>query len=238
MCFESMARMKELQERLVTRMHNFRKRAEKSMGQAILVVEVNGALAGWGYANERWGDPPPTIRTPRDIRQDRGDGPRRDRCSACRCSVGSGTKARDQHRHRSTGAFSYRLGAVAGVRPPSPTPGQAGEDGRPARPVGQGGADAGRQTASRPVRGVSARGGAGVSPAGAPPFVFGSPLPFLEVMNHGSSTDVGALRAIVGAGGRSDADLIGYSSIMSPASPQGSVNWRAALAAAGSSGAT
>ena len=58
MAFESLAKVKEFQERLVTRMANMKKRAEKGIGQAIAVAEVNGALAGWGYANERWGEAP------------------------------------------------------------------------------------------------------------------------------------------------------------------------------------
>ena len=58
MAFESLAKVKELQERLVTRMTNMRKRAEHGIAQAMAIVEVNGGLAAWGYANERWGDPP------------------------------------------------------------------------------------------------------------------------------------------------------------------------------------
>jgi hypothetical protein len=137
MAFESMARVKELQERLVTRMHNFRKRAEKSMGQAILVVEVNGALAGWGYANERWGDPPADdpnglrehsiMNVPTDLAVGIG---------MLGVSMFGGLGKYEEHGINigtgSTGAFSYRLGAVAGRKAAV-----ADAQGKPAKTAGQ-----------------------------------------------------------------------------------------------------
>ena len=58
MAFESMARVKELQERLTNRIHNIKKHAEEGARVAFAAVEINGAAAAWGYMNERWGKAP------------------------------------------------------------------------------------------------------------------------------------------------------------------------------------
>lgn len=55
MAYDSMARVKELTERLQSRIGNIKKHAEESARVAFAAVEINGAAAGWGYANERWG---------------------------------------------------------------------------------------------------------------------------------------------------------------------------------------
>jgi hypothetical protein len=56
MAFESLARVKEGYERLQSRMHNAAKRNEKAIEQGFAVLETNGGLFAWGYANEKWGD--------------------------------------------------------------------------------------------------------------------------------------------------------------------------------------
>jgi hypothetical protein len=58
MAFESMARVKEMTERLQSRIHNIKKHAEEGARVAFAAVEINGAAAAWGYANERWGKAP------------------------------------------------------------------------------------------------------------------------------------------------------------------------------------
>lgn len=58
MAFESMARVKELTERLQSRIHNIKKHAEEGARVAFAAVEINGSAAAWGYANERWGKAP------------------------------------------------------------------------------------------------------------------------------------------------------------------------------------
>jgi hypothetical protein len=121
MAFESLAKVKELQERLVTRMANMRKRAEKGIGQAMAVAEVNGGLAAWGYANERWGDPPKD--DPSGYREVKVMGIPAD-LTAGLALIGmamfGGLGKYDEHGlnlgNASTGAFSYRLGAEAGRR--------------------------------------------------------------------------------------------------------------------------
>lgn len=55
MAFESMARVKELTERLQSRISNIKKHAEEGARVAFAAVEINGAAAAWGYVNERWG---------------------------------------------------------------------------------------------------------------------------------------------------------------------------------------
>jgi hypothetical protein len=58
MAFESMARVKELTERLQSRISNIKKHAEEGARVAFAAVEINGAAAAWGYMNERWGKAP------------------------------------------------------------------------------------------------------------------------------------------------------------------------------------
>ena len=58
MAFEGLAKVKALQERLTSRMHGMRMKAEKAIEQTTTVVEVNGTLFGWGYANEKFGEAP------------------------------------------------------------------------------------------------------------------------------------------------------------------------------------
>jgi hypothetical protein len=145
--FESLAKVKELQERLVTRMGNMRKRAEKGIGQAIAVAEVNGGLAGWGYANERWGEAPKD--DPTGLREVKIMGIPADLTAGLALvgmSMFGGLGKYDEHGlnlgNASTGAFSYRLGAEAGRRaaakaaqtttqgaPPQMTTGQRGVHG-------------------------------------------------------------------------------------------------------------
>ena len=119
MAFESMSRVKELQERLLSRMHNMKKKAEKSIGAAIATVEINGGLAGWGYVNERFGDAPAddpgglkehaVMKVPTDLAVGLG---------LIGVSLFGGLGKYEEHGlnlgNASTGAFSYRLGAQAG----------------------------------------------------------------------------------------------------------------------------
>jgi len=56
MAFESLARVKEGYERLQGRMRGIAARTEKAVEQGFAVVEVNGGLFAWGYANEKWSD--------------------------------------------------------------------------------------------------------------------------------------------------------------------------------------
>jgi hypothetical protein len=53
--FGSAAKVKEVYERLQSRMHSFRKNSEKQIERGFTILENNGALFAWGYANERWG---------------------------------------------------------------------------------------------------------------------------------------------------------------------------------------
>ena len=121
MAFESLAKVKEFQERLVTRMTNMKKRAEKGIGQAIAVAEVNGALAGWGYANERWGEAPKD--DPTGLRELKVMGIPADLTAGIGMlglAFFGGLGRYDEHGlnvgNASTGAFSYRMGAEAGRR--------------------------------------------------------------------------------------------------------------------------
>lgn len=121
MAFESLAKVKEFQERLTSRMSNMRKRAEKSIEQAMAVVEINGGLAGWGYANERWGDAPTD--DPSGYREVKIMGVPADLTAGLGLLAFSffGALGKyDEHGlnlgNASTGAFSYRLGGEAGRR--------------------------------------------------------------------------------------------------------------------------
>jgi hypothetical protein len=55
MAFESIARVKEMTERLQSRIGTIKKHAEESARVAFAAVEINGAAAAWGYFNERFG---------------------------------------------------------------------------------------------------------------------------------------------------------------------------------------
>jgi hypothetical protein len=56
MAFESLSRVKEGYERLQARMKNAATRNEKAIEQGFAVLEVNGGLFAWGWANEKYGD--------------------------------------------------------------------------------------------------------------------------------------------------------------------------------------
>ncbi len=56
MAYEAMSRIKEGYERLHSRMANIKAKTEKAVEQGFAIVEVNGGLFGWGYANEYYGD--------------------------------------------------------------------------------------------------------------------------------------------------------------------------------------
>jgi hypothetical protein len=121
MAYEALARVKQLQERLTSRMANFKKTNEKRIGQAFAIVEVNGGLAAWGYANERWGTAPPddpiglrevkVMNVPADLVVGLG---------LLGVSLFGGFGKYDEHGlnlgNASTGSFSYKLGAEAGRR--------------------------------------------------------------------------------------------------------------------------
>lgn len=58
MAFESVAHVKEYAERLKSRMHNMAQAAERGIGFAMEIAEVNAATMGWGYVSGRWGAVP------------------------------------------------------------------------------------------------------------------------------------------------------------------------------------
>jgi hypothetical protein len=51
-----MERIKEGYERLQARAKSLRVKTEEMVEDGFAIVEVNGGLFGWGYANETWGD--------------------------------------------------------------------------------------------------------------------------------------------------------------------------------------
>jgi hypothetical protein len=121
MAFEGLSKVKALQERLTSRMHSMRMKAEKAIEQTTTVVEVNGTLFGWGYANEKWGEAPKDdangfkeyklLGVPADL----GAG-----LALLGVSFFGGLGKYDSHGINvgaaSTGGFSYRLGAEMGRR--------------------------------------------------------------------------------------------------------------------------
>jgi hypothetical protein len=56
MAFDGVAHVKEAYERLQGRMRSIRKEGERVMQRGFAMVEINGAAAAMGYANERWGE--------------------------------------------------------------------------------------------------------------------------------------------------------------------------------------
>jgi hypothetical protein len=118
MDFGSVAKVKEHFERLQARMHNFRVKNEQTIERAFAVVETNGALFAWGYANERWGKTAdPTIGlneiTVIGVPADLGVG-----IGLLGLSFFGGLGKYAEHGinlgNGSTGAFSYRMGADLG----------------------------------------------------------------------------------------------------------------------------
>jgi hypothetical protein len=55
MPFESLAKVKQYAERVDARMKTFREKNEQAIERGFQIVEVNGALFGWGFVNEKWG---------------------------------------------------------------------------------------------------------------------------------------------------------------------------------------
>jgi hypothetical protein len=118
---DATAKAKEFQERALARIRHMRAAVEKTAGQAIAVAEVNGSLAGWGYANERWGDQPKddvigmrelkVMNVPADLAVGLG---------LLGFTFFGGMGKYEEHGLYlgigSTGAFSYRLGAESGRR--------------------------------------------------------------------------------------------------------------------------
>jgi len=121
MAFEGLAKVKALQERLTSRMHSMRAKAEKAIEQTTTVVEVNGTLFGWGYANEKFGEAPADdpsgfkeyklLGVPADLGAGLG---------LLGVAFFGGLGKYDGHGINvgaaSTGGFSYRLGAEMGRR--------------------------------------------------------------------------------------------------------------------------
>jgi hypothetical protein len=126
MAFEGLGKIKEMQARLTSRMHSMRAKAEKAIEQTTTVVEVNGTLFGWGYANEKFGEAPAD--DPSGLKEykllgvpaDLGAG-----LAMLGISFFGGLGKYDSHGinvgSASTGAFSYRLGAEMGRRAEKPT---------------------------------------------------------------------------------------------------------------------
>jgi hypothetical protein len=121
MAYEALAKIKEMGERMKARVDRMKEATEKTMHQAFAIVEINAGLAGWGYANERWGDAPaddPTgyrevklFNVPADLIAGLG-------LLGVSMFGGLGTYAEHGLNlgNASTGAFSYRLGGEAGRR--------------------------------------------------------------------------------------------------------------------------
>jgi hypothetical protein len=121
MAFEGLAKIKQLQERLTSRMHSMKAKAEKAIEQSTTVVEVNATLFGWGYVNEAFGEAPKDdpsgfkeyklLGVPADL----GAG-----LALLGVSFFGGLGKYDSHGINigasSTGGFSYRLGAEMGRR--------------------------------------------------------------------------------------------------------------------------
>jgi hypothetical protein len=118
MDFQSIGKVKEYAERLNSRMENFRKKNEKAIEQGFALVETNGALFAWGFANERWGKTQdPTIGlneiTVAGVPADLGVG-----LGLLGLAFFGGLGRYAEHGinlgNGSTGAFAYRMGADLG----------------------------------------------------------------------------------------------------------------------------
>jgi hypothetical protein len=112
MAFESLSRVKEGYERLQARMHNAAKRNEKAIEQGFAVLETNGGLFGWGYANEKWGD-----MTDQGVKELRVMGMPADLAAGAGMlglaffgGLGKYAEHGINLGNASTGAFSYRMG--------------------------------------------------------------------------------------------------------------------------------
>jgi hypothetical protein len=118
MDFGSVAKVKEYAERLNARMTNFRQKNEKAIERGFAVLETNGALFAWGYANERWGKTQDATSGLNEITivgvpADLGVG-----LGLLGLSFFGGLGKYAEHGlnlgNGSTGAFSYRMGADLG----------------------------------------------------------------------------------------------------------------------------
>jgi hypothetical protein len=112
MAFESLSHVKEGYERLQARMHNAAKRSEKAIEQGFAVLEVNGGLFAWGWANEKYGDP-----TDQGVKELRVLGMPADLAAGAALlglAFFGGFGKYSEHGinlgNASTGAFSYRMG--------------------------------------------------------------------------------------------------------------------------------
>jgi len=119
--FPGASAAKEVQERLLSRMAGMRKKVEKGISQTTEIVEVNGSLFGWGYANERWGEAPAD--DPSGLKEYKLLGVPADLATGTAllgvALFGGLGKYEDHGIHLgagSTGAFSYRLGGEVGRR--------------------------------------------------------------------------------------------------------------------------
>lgn len=123
MAFEhaSMSKMKEIAMRAQGRLTAIKKASEKGIEQAFQVLEVNGALFGWGYANERWGAVPTASTTQMKeitvmgVPADLGAG-----VVLLGLSMFGGLGRYAEHGismgNGSTGAFAYRMGGELGAK--------------------------------------------------------------------------------------------------------------------------
>lgn len=139
MAFESLSRVKEGYERLQARMHNAAKRNEKAIEQGFAVLETNGGLFAWGWANERYGDP-----TDQGVKELRVLGMPADLAAGgalLGLSFFGGFGKYAEHGinlgNASTGAFSYRMG-IEMARKSATTTKTAGQFGAGAEVSGHG----------------------------------------------------------------------------------------------------
>jgi hypothetical protein len=93
-------------------MHNAAKRNEKAIEQGFAVLETNGGLFGWGYANEKWGD-----MTDQGVKELRVMGMPADLAAGAGMlglaffgGLGKYAEHGINLGNASTGAFSYRMG--------------------------------------------------------------------------------------------------------------------------------
>jgi hypothetical protein len=116
--YGSVARVKEHARRLPNRMDNCRKEYEKATERGFAVLETNGVLFAWGYANERWGKTKDRTAglheiTVAGVPADLGVG-----LGLLGLSFFGGLGPYSEHGvnlgNGSTGAFSYRMGAELG----------------------------------------------------------------------------------------------------------------------------
>ncbi|MFI4971184.1 MAG: hypothetical protein ACHP7H_00775 [Hyphomicrobiales bacterium] len=119
MAFEGLHQVKEAYGRMEARLHNLKKKAEKSIEQTLAIVEVNAATFAWGYVNERFGDKTDELGLHEyklaGVPVDLGVG-----LALLGISLFGGLGKYDEHGlnlgNGSTSAFSYRLGGELGRR--------------------------------------------------------------------------------------------------------------------------